>query len=127
MSHILSCLNLNILDIIAISIGQISILLHYSALQISTLPPTHNPSLYSQLFPLLITLPPTHNSSPYSQLFPLLTTLPPTHNPSPYLQPFNQLHNIFHQVYCLSLPPQLPILTFITLQDLQSSAPKPAD
>jgi len=81
---------LNILDIIDISIGQISILLHYAALQIPTLPPTHSTS-------------------------------------SPYAQPFNQLHNIFHQVYCLSPPPQLPILTFITLQDLQSSTPEPAD
>ena len=86
---------LNILDIIDISIGQISILIHYGALQISTLPATHNPS-------------------PYSQPFPLLTT-------------FNQHHNIFPQVHCPSPPPQLPILTFITLQDLQSSAPEPAD
>ena len=76
MSYILSCPNLNILDI-DISIGQISILLHYGALQISTLPPTHP-----------LTLPPYSptNPSPYS----------PT-NPSPYSQPFNQLHNIFHQ------------------------------
>jgi len=84
----------NILDIMDISIGQISILLHMapSGYQpfplLTTLPPTRNPSPYSQPFPLLTTLPPTHSPSPYSQPFPLLTTLPPTHNPSSYSQPF---------------------------------------